>query len=200
MPVSPTLSHLVIQQVFIEYLLCAWHCYNHYEYIMMKTEIRANKAFVWTSSLVMKQMRPQDYSAAPLLFLKVVHEAYERHRACKSIAMPFWYWLLFYKPAFHRLFKFMCISYTSRQLTSGQLVSAPLSPPIYSWDKEAEAKGLDYDNTAPWKSMLCAILFDKISRKRLWHQPRVKELVWALKNSKKAQEVYYNTHKSEVSH
>lgn len=46
MPVSPALSHLAIQQVFIEYLLCAWHCHNHYEYITMKTKIAANKAFV----------------------------------------------------------------------------------------------------------------------------------------------------------
>lgn len=67
MPVSPALSHLAIQQVFIEYLLCAWHCYNHYEYIMMKTKITANRAFVWTSSLVMKQMRLENYLAAPLL-------------------------------------------------------------------------------------------------------------------------------------
>lgn len=64
-------------------MLCAWHCYNHYEHIVMKTEIAANMAFVWTSSLVMKQMRLEDYPAAPLLSehelsLKVVHEAYER--------------------------------------------------------------------------------------------------------------------------
>lgn len=46
MPVSSALSDLAIQQVFIEYLLCAWHCHNRYEYIMMKTKIAANKAFV----------------------------------------------------------------------------------------------------------------------------------------------------------
>lgn len=63
---SPTLSHLVIQQVFIEYLLCARNCYNHCEHIMMKAKIAANQAFVGTSSLVMKQMRPEDYPAAPL--------------------------------------------------------------------------------------------------------------------------------------
>lgn len=67
MPVSPTLSHFIVQQVLIEYPLFAWHCYNHYEHMTMKTEITAIKTFVCMSSLGMRQMRPEDCPNSPLL-------------------------------------------------------------------------------------------------------------------------------------
>lgn len=62
---SKYLLHLVLQQVFIGYLLCAWPHYNHYGHIVIKTEMIAIKllitAFVQMSFLDMKQMKLEDY-------------------------------------------------------------------------------------------------------------------------------------------